>query len=193
VRTTVRLLVISAATVVAGAGCQGGWETCSFIEETFRGRLVESEGLAFRASSGQLGSKESGGGGYQGRLVNHDSEQDCVAAMYHFDAEPRAEDIPILMPGAPAPPTTPDGGVLVTERILPRTVELVREIRLEGHEYWLSLADDPFGDSHLERWVVIALCDQPDVQASVRVSLVLCREGDDPPSLTSEAGVERLW
>lgn len=81
----------------------------------------------------------------------------------------------------------------MAERMLPRTTEFVREVRLEGHEYWLSLSDDPYGDPHIERWVVIALCEQPDVEISVRVHLGLCREGDDPPNLSPEAGVEQLW
>lgn len=168
-------------------GCQG--EECTSDDVAFSGVEEGRTSVAFSVDM-TTGASETVTACYTGTIRNLDIENDCTAAIYHFDGEPDEADVPAVVPGSPAPATLPGGGTLVREIELPASMDAT--LPLESEEGGVCLNDDPGGEEAISKWLVIALCADRDVEFHVLFQLEVCSESGSPGSI-GEGAVERLW
>lgn len=120
-----------------------------------------------------------------GTAVNRSAEP-CRIAFYEHASAPVAESVPVLERDAAAPATTPDGGLLDLESLLVGArpgQQLVRD--LDG--WYLEPDDDPDLE-HIDVWLTIATCDEPQVDVTLEVIGEVCFGYERPKgNVTAEA------
>lgn len=122
-----------------------------------------------------------------GTAVNRSAEP-CRIAFYEHASAPVAESVPVLERDAAAPATTADGGQLDLESLLVGArpgQQLVRN--LDG--WYLEPDDDPDLE-HIDVWLTIATCDEPQVDVTLEVIGEVCFGHERPKG---DVKAEEWW
>lgn len=116
-----------------------------------------------------------------GTAVNHDTVP-CRLGVYEHERAPVAESVPVLDRSTSAPEATADGGRLVFESLLLGARDgraFVRRINQAPFDdefvYGSYLEPDDDEDlEHIDVWLTIATCDQPEVEVTLDVVGEVC-------------------